>query len=278
MSRTAPGIGTPGRLPAPARDAPLDPAWQPWIHLLELTLVEANDASWVDMVPAPVARPEGAPLLHGTTLRLDTPRAPAHVRRLGDAIGLPGAHDIDASELILAAITRDDGAITRIAARAGVAADTMAVIAQLAAKPLLHACARALATHVPIAWMHGWCPMCGAWPALAEMRGIERDRRLRCGCCAADWSLPVLRCAFCGEADHHRLGFLLIEGDAQHGRVETCDSCHGYLKTVMTLSTLQPHVLARHDLASVAIDLAAQDRGYARPSRPGWSPDIRLAN
>ena len=147
----------------------------------------------------------------------------------------------------------------------------------LAALPLLHACARALAAHVPPSWQRGWCPVCGAWPALAEMRGIERDRRLRCGCCAADWSLPVLHCAFCDEVDHHRLGFLIVEGETQLGRVETCETCHGYLKTVMTLSTLAPRVLARHDLASVAIDLAVQDRGYARPTRPGWVPNVHVA-
>jgi Uncharacterized protein involved in formate dehydrogenase formation len=85
---------------------------------------------------------------------------------------------------------------------------------------------------------------------------------------------------FCDEIDHHRLGFLVVEGEGEgeerHGRVEVCDSCHGYLKTVTTLGMLAPHVLVRYDLATVPIDLAAQERGYARPPRPAWAPDVRL--
>jgi FdhE protein len=124
-------------------------------------------------------------------------------------------------------------------------------------------------------WQRGYCPVCGAWPSLVEMRGIERERRLRCGCCAADWQLPVLRCAFCGELDHHLLGSLLPEGDEQRRRIDTCESCRGYLKIVMTLGSLPPRMLALQDLATVPLDFVAQERGYERPSSAGWP--LRMA-
>ena len=118
--------------------------------------------------------------------------------------------------------------------------------------------------------------MCGAWPAMVEMRGIQRERRMRCGCCGSDWLLPVLRCAFCDEMNHQKLGLLLSEGEEQHIRVERCTSCHGYLKSVTTLGALPFTVLAMKDLSTVSFDLAAQDRGYSRPARPGWQLKVEI--
>ena len=109
------------------------------------------------------------------------------------------------------------------------------------------------------------------------MRGIQRERRMRCGCCGSDWLLPVLRCAFCDELDHQKLGSLVSEGDAQHVRVETCASCRGYLKSITTLGALPFTMLAIKDISTVAFDLAARDRGYARPSSPGWQVRIEIA-
>ncbi|HEX5438139.1 MAG TPA: formate dehydrogenase accessory protein FdhE [Gemmatimonadaceae bacterium] len=271
MPRTASPIGTAGRFPGTAADAPVDPAWQQWLELLEIALDEARSEAGAVVVPPPAARPSDAPLLHRATVRLDVHRAHALVCHLADAAGVLGASELDPRQMIRAAIMRDDRAITGMAEHVGTSADTLAVLAQMAAVPVLHAAARGLSTLAARVWQRGYCPACGAWPSLVEMRGIERERRLRCGCCGADWPLPILRCAFCGETDHHRLGSLLPEGEGQYRRIETCEHCHGYLKAVMTLGALPLRILARHDLATVPLDLVAQDRGYARPSRPGWA-------
>jgi FdhE protein len=99
---------------------------------------------------------------------------------------------------------------------------------------------------------------------------------MRCGCCGSDWLLPVLRCAFCDEIDHHKLGSLLSEGDEQHVRVETCATCRGYLKSVTTLGALPFSALAMKDMSTITFDLAARDRGYARPAKPGWQLRVEV--
>ena len=53
--------------------------------------------------------------------------------------------------------------------------------------------------------MEGYCPVCGAWPAFAEMRGIERSRYLRCGRCGGGWQAQCLSCSYCGMTDHEEL-------------------------------------------------------------------------
>jgi FdhE protein len=150
------------------------------------------------------------------------------------------------------------------------------LLGQLCALPLLLNAARTLSPEASRTWQRGYCPVCGAWPSMVEMRGIQRERRLRCGCCGSDWLLPVLRCAFCDEIDHQKLGSLLSEGDEQHVRVETCASCHGYLKSITTLGALPFVVLALKDMSTITFDLAAQDRGYARPARPGWQLRVEM--
>ena len=32
-------------------------------------------------------------------------------------------------------------------------------------------------------WQQGYCPICGGWPLLAELRGIELAQYLRCAAC-----------------------------------------------------------------------------------------------
>ncbi|HJR66183.1 MAG TPA: formate dehydrogenase accessory protein FdhE [Gemmatimonadaceae bacterium] len=283
MQRTTSGIGTPGRLSGHEAQGHLDQAWRPWVKLLDVALQAAESSAWASAVPelpvrSDAAWPPYAPLLEGASIRLDGRRARKLVRELihtADDARDDGAkwstamrgRRLDAVGLLHAAIKRDLDAVDRIAARAGIDAPPLAVIAQLAVMPLLHACADRWREHVPSAWTHGYCPVCAAWPALAELRGLERSRRLRCGRCATDWPLPVLQCAYCGEDDHDRLGTLTPEGESQTRRVEVCYTCKGYLKTFTTLRPMVLRTIAMTDLASVDLDLIAQERQYARPSQ-----------
>ena len=125
-------------------------------------------------------------------------------------------------------------------------------------------------------WLRGYCPLCGGWPTLVEMRGLDRSRRLRCGRCNGDWQLPVLRCPYCDELRHHQLHALAPEGDEQTRRVDVCESCKGYIKTFTTLQAQPLRSLALLDLATLELDVMAQDRGYTRPSRPGYPLEVSL--
>jgi FdhE protein len=129
---------------------------------------------------------------------------------------------------------------------------------------------------MPAIWDAGACPICGAWLALAEMRGLEKTRRLRCGRCGGDWGYLPYRCAYCGTHDQRRIGSLVPEAEAESRRVETCDACHGYLKSLATLLPWPAEEVPLADLASVELDLAARDRGYDRPAAPAFALDCRI--
>ncbi len=171
----------------------------------------------------PAARPAGAPLLAGALLVVDPSLAARWVGRLlehaagwsspGAASLAPAASGgrLDPLDLLEAAVCQDEARLDALAATTGADPRALAAVGQLAAMPLLQACGRHLAGLVPAAWRQGYCPVCGAWPALAELRGLESARRLRCGRCGADWGVEWLRCPYCGVTDHRSLGSLVPE-------------------------------------------------------------------
>jgi len=282
MHRTAARLG-PGEAGAEL-DAleRLNPEWRPWLALYRLALRALDDPVWARAVPRPAPdrdRPAGAPLLAGARPALDG-RAPrryvAALLRAAARAGTPEAatlvrvrRGLEPAAFIGAAAAQDGARLAALAAAAGADPDALRAVAELAAWPFLQACGRVLADAVPAAWPHGHCPVCGAWPALAELRGLERARRLRCARCGADWPIPALRCPFCSESHHERLGALLPDGEGRRWRVETCEGCRGYVKCVTTLEAVPSWAVILEDLKTVELDLVALERGYARPGRPG---------
>jgi hypothetical protein len=134
--------------------------------------------------------------------------------------------------------------------------DTWACLVRLAALPTL---AR-LAAAVDPGWIEaagadrGECPVCGDAPCLAEERGLERRRWLRCGRCAASWAAGRLSCPGCGTDDHRHLRHLAVEGEEQRRRVVVCTSCDARLKVVATLVPLSAPGLLVAELASSHLD------------------------
>ncbi len=152
----------------------------------------------------------------------------------------------------------------------------LAAVASIAAMPLLQACARRWTSRIPATWAHGYCPICGAWPAFAEARGLERARRLRCARCGADWWNEWLRCPYCGVRDHTRLGALVPEAAGERRKVETCTVCRHYVKTLTTLTPTPAADVAVEDLATLDLDLVALAQGYVGVDGLGHAPTARV--
>lgn len=229
----------------------------------------ADDPAWREaaLAVAP-ARADGAVLLHGAEIAL--PRASG--RRLLDAL-TPDASEIDPLALIEATIAQREVEVEALASIARMEPSTLMAIGQLLARPLLLAIGERAAERE---WSAGHCPVCAAWPLLAELRGIDRARILRCGRCAAAWPFRHAECVFCGNGDHRTLGYLAPERERESRRASTCERCHGYVKAVATLKPLDAEDLAFTDLVTVELDLAAIESGFGRPSAPAVELDIAI--
>jgi FdhE protein len=255
-----------------------DASWKKWTDLVEMAVAESHHAYWADRVLVPESRQLDAPLIHGARVHVPVQEAAAFVAALVREFGIVAVEGADPVALIRVGIERDESATESLARTLAIPVDTCALVGQLSALPLLFNGARLLSADAAKTWQRGYCPVCGAWPSLAELRGIQRERRLRCGCCASDWLFPVLRCAFCDEVDHRKLGYFSSDGEEHLVRVETCTTCRGYLKSVTTLGALPLPSLAMKDLSTVTFDLAAVDREYARPSHPGWRVSAEITS
>jgi FdhE protein len=108
------------------------------------------------------------------------------------------------------------------------------------------------------------CPYCGEQPLAAVLRpeGDGGKRFLLCSLCSTEWEFRRLLCAHCGEENQEKLPVFTAE-QFGHVRVEACESCHVYTKAIdLTRNGLAvPEV---DELATVALDLWAGERGYAK--------------
>jgi FdhE protein len=185
---------------------------------------------------------------------------------------------VEALDLLSAALRQNTDNIRELANHHTVDPDALASVAHLAAIPVLQSCGRMLEGRVPTDWAHGWCPVCASWPILAERRGLDRSRRLRCGRCAAEWEVQWLYCIFCGERDHKQLGSLEPDERGEVLKVETCATCRGYLKSISSLQGFPPFELLLRDLETVELDLVALNRGYSRPANSGFTLELRVVH
>jgi FdhE protein len=125
------------------------------------------------------------------------------------------------------------------------------------------------------AWHKGYCPICGAWPVLGELRGVELAEYLRCGACGTGWRFRRLACAYCGNEDYRTLQTLTVDGN-QRFRVSVCEHCHGYLKVGNAFDPLPAELVALDDLVSMHLDVVAIERGYQRPEGAGFTIELAL--
>jgi FdhE protein len=261
-----------------------------WLAVLIEALEAASDPVWGKAAAGTRLMTEweaGMPLLAGAHVPLTEPDADRWVRRVFSLAGEAGAEGaplcaaakasaLDALGLLEASINADEERLTGMAAGLGIDPDALMAVAALATMPLLQALRRRLAAEVDPSWDEGYCPVCGGWPLLAEQRGLERVRRLRCGRCGGDWAQPGIRCPYCDATGHNARSALVPEQGGESRRVETCGQCLGYLKSVATLRAWDGDEVALADLATIDLDLAALEREYLRPRPRPLKPGVRV--
>jgi FdhE protein len=108
------------------------------------------------------------------------------------------------------------------------------------------------------------CCFCHAKPCVGVLRpmGDGAARSLVCSFCLNEWEFRRIVCPACGEENDQRLP-VFTASDFDHIRVECCDACKTYIKTVDLTKEGHAEPLV-DELASAPLDLWARDRGYAK--------------
>jgi len=112
-------------------------------------------------------------------------------------------------------------------------------------------------------WLKGFCPICGGEPLMARLDKETGRRYLQCHLCRSEWLFKRIECPFCGNTEQETLRFFYAEDDELH-RVEVCDLCKVYLKTVDTRKTDQTKVLFVEDVVTIHLDIIAKREGFLR--------------
>jgi FdhE protein len=265
------------------------PEWEPWLAVVQEMLREINNPHWDAAVPRGVTQQDKTPLLAGATLALQQDSVHDLVQslmRIASRSGTPQMAtleraieaELDLFNLFKAALCQDCDYLRQSAMAVGAEPEAFQAVTALAPVPFLQACNRHWKLSIAPAWLEGYCPVCGTWPAFAEVRGIERTRYFRCGRCGGEWRAHCLFCAYCGMNDHESL-VSLVPGNGGASRViEACKRCLGYVKAFTTLEGSAPEKVILEDLASVDLDVAAVEQGYKRPQGAGYILDVTITD
>ena len=110
------------------------------------------------------------------------------------------------------------------------------------------------------------CPFCSGRPQLSILvAASESDgggRQLLCATCLTVWPFRRVVCVYCGEEDERKTGYFHTPA-FDHLRLDACESCKHYLKTV-DLTKLGLAVPLVDEVAGAPLDLWARERGYEK--------------
>jgi formate dehydrogenase maturation protein FdhE len=113
------------------------------------------------------------------------------------------------------------------------------------------------------------CQFCGGRPQLSILEPVNAatsadggGRRLLCAICLSTWTFRRVLCPHCGEEDERKLGYFQSSA-FDYVRVDACDGCRHYIKTV-DLTRLGLAVPLLDEVAAAPLDVWAGEHGYEK--------------
>ncbi|NOZ60669.1 MAG: formate dehydrogenase accessory protein FdhE [Calditrichaeota bacterium] len=110
-------------------------------------------------------------------------------------------------------------------------------------------------------WNEAICPVCGSQPAFSEIDEQREIRTLWCRRCNTTWHYSVDKCPFCLNDDPQKQKLLFLS-DRKPYRVEACDQCGQYLKTVNHSFLTNKIDFSVTNIATYYLDILAKHLGY----------------
>ncbi|MEN8244865.1 MAG: formate dehydrogenase accessory protein FdhE [Thermodesulfobacteriota bacterium] len=224
-----------------------------------------------------VKQKEGFPLIQMSEFRVDTDAADKLLETLCHmaintnqtlstaAEGILKAREegvLNPDVLCQKLLDTDDLFFREIAERIDIDQQALMFFVYNCVKPFLSGCARGLSRYLPPsdAWGESICPVCGNLPGLASIEG-RGERWLHCGFCWTKWRIQRVLCVFCQNEDHAKLQYFYSEAESEY-RVDTCDQCRHYLKTVDLRKIDRVFYPPLEQVATLHLDMKAGELGY----------------
>lgn len=178
---------------------------------------------------------------------------------------------LDLERALLAHLQGDESFFASWAEATPMAPRILAMLVQAAMTPSLERMAQKLSDGKELdkSWPHGHCPVCGSMPIMSDLREKEGFRFNICGFCHSEYHSPRLQCPFCLEKDTTKLEY--YEAKEEPGvRINACKTCGMYIKQTDFRNLDRRSLPLIDDLGSLALDIAAQEKKFKRPSLSAW--------
>lgn len=160
--------------------------------------------------------------------------------------------------------TMGEPRIQHLADDLAITSDALVFLLQTVLSPFLEKASQPYRKWIEIAqWRGGICPVCGSEPVMARLTREEGRRILTCSLCRTEWTFDRLRCPFCeSEKESPKLNnYFTVDDDKVH-RVDCCDQCHRYLKTVDERKVDYPINVWAENIITAHMDTLAIEQGY----------------
>jgi FdhE protein len=223
---------------------------------------------------------EGFPLIDRKDIKLDMASATALFTKLSKGLQRKGVgisveakkisqavrkKELDLEELFRRVLEGDKGYVDFISNKTGLHKWLLTFLAESSINPILEAYADRVKEYVDQeSWGRGYCPVCGSQPVIGELRSDGGQRFLHCSACGFQWRFKRLSCPFCGNEDVKKHRHFYIEKEGKGYRVDVCDECKKYIKTI-DLKEIRAEVIPLvDDVGTLHLDILAEKEGYTR--------------
>ena len=165
-------------------------------------------------------------------------------------------------QLVLGLISNDKHFITDIAQRYDISPQILELVGELIAAPFLELSAEYFTkTLSKFHWREPFCPVCGNMPSMAKINEQNRVKILWCRFCDTTWTFFDKVCPYCMNENIETQKFIFPSNN-KPVRIEACDKCQNYLKTIDGSIVLGEINFSVTNVATYYLDLLAKKHGY----------------
>jgi len=168
---------------------------------------------------------------------------------------------IELAELVRKIAAGDAEYFKKTSAATGLAPELLVFFAENLARIFFSTQAEGLPGKFFAAWLRGYCPVCGNEPRMAKLERQQGKRILACSLCDTLWVFRRVECPYCGNSNPRDLRFFQLKGESPY-RVDVCEKCKRYIKTVDERKMEKEAILRTEDFATIYLDEVARKEGY----------------
>jgi len=169
---------------------------------------------------------------------------------------------ISLGELVLAHVVDDKNLFNEISDKYDIPAVLLEKIVEFVSTPYLELCAEFFNKKLAqVKWEQPFCPICGRTPSMAKVNEQEGTRDLWCRFCDNTWSFHEMVCPYCLNDDLKSIQIIFLS-DGRPVRIEACDKCKNYIKTIDELVAYQEYNFSVKYVETFYLDMLAKFFGY----------------